>query len=76
LLEDRAAQLVMISTKPMSLPPIPSVTRLVRPLNAMSCGGLDPPVTCWGLVMSAVVAPLQLTSWNADKRRLCRTSDG
>ena len=50
--------------KPMSLPLICSVTSVVLADRALSCGGLVPSGTDWAWVMSAVVAPWQLTSVN------------
>lgn len=58
----RLAHLTTMVMKPMSLPPICSVTRPVLADRALSCGGLTPGRTSWGEVMSAVVAPPQLTS--------------
>ena len=57
------AQFWRMLVKPMSLPPICSVTICVSAVSALNCGGLaGPGVTSWGAVMSSVFAPLQETS--------------
>jgi hypothetical protein len=55
-------QLWTISPKPMSLPPIPTVTSWVPGPSASYCGGLTPFEVCCGAARSRVCAPLQLTS--------------
>ena len=55
---------VAMSTKPMSFPPISRVTSWVWALRRSNCGGFGPGVTFCGFVMSSVVAPLQVASWN------------
>jgi hypothetical protein len=56
-------QLRAISEKPMSLPPIVSETTSVLASSESNCGGLGPPISIsCGLVMSSVVAPLQVGS--------------
>jgi hypothetical protein len=59
----------MISVKPMSLPPICSVTTRVSAVRALNCGGLGPGLTFWAAVMSSVLAPLHDTS--ASERPSC-----
>src|SRR3954454_21072641 len=57
------AQFSRMLVKPMSLPPICSVTICVAGVRALSCGGFaGPGVTSCDAVMSAVVAPLQEAS--------------
>ena len=57
------AQFSRMLVKPMSLPPICSVTICVSAVSALNCGGLaGPGVTSWGAVMSSVFAPLQEAS--------------
>jgi hypothetical protein len=58
-------QFSMISEKPMSLPPIPSVTTSVPASRLSNCAGFGPGVTPCGSVMSPVSAPLQLGSRNS-----------
>jgi len=54
-----------MSVNPMSLPPICSVTILVKPSMTEVWAGLaGPGVTSWGENMSPVWAPEQLTSLN------------
>ena len=48
--------------KPMSLPPICSVTICVSVVSALNCGGLGPGVTSCDAVMSSVFAPLHEAS--------------
>ena len=62
--------------KSRSLPPMPRVTSVVAGLSAFSSGGFVPSVTDWGVLMSAVVAPAQLTSVNEDTPSEAATSDG
>jgi hypothetical protein len=57
-----ATQPSMMLVKPMSFPPICRVTTLVVERSAVSWAGLVPIVVLCGCVMSAVVAPEQLTS--------------
>jgi hypothetical protein len=57
-----AKQFSMISEKPMSLPPMPTVTSSVVAARLSNWGGFGPGVTPWGAVMSSVSAPLQLGS--------------
>ncbi len=57
-----ATQFSMMLVKPMSFPPICIVTTLVAELKTVSWAGLVPIVVLCGWVMSAVVAPEQLTS--------------
>src|SRR4051794_21883569 len=45
--------------KPMSLPPMPSVTSVVSAASASNCGGFGPGDTPCVAVMSPVSAPLQ-----------------
>jgi len=59
---EAVAQFSMISVKPMSLPPICSVTVRVDAESASNCGGFGPGVTSWDCVMSSVVAPLHEAS--------------
>ena len=55
--------------KPMSLPPIWSVTMFVVALRRSNCGGLGPSgETPWGFAMSSVSAPLQLASFSVSPR--------
>ena len=56
------AQFSRMLVKPMSLPPICSVTTCVSAVSALNCGGFWPGVTSWGAVMSSVFAPLQEAS--------------
>ncbi len=54
-----------ISEKPMSLPPMVTVTACVSARSESNCGGLGPGDTFWGWVMSSVSAPEQLASVSA-----------
>jgi hypothetical protein len=55
--------------KPMSLPPMPSVTIAVSAPSWSNCGGLGPGVTPCGWVMWLVFAPEQLGSRSVRPRR-------
>ena len=55
-------QFSITSEKPMSLPLIVTETTLVLAFSPLNCGGFGPGSTFCDSVMSAVVAPLQLTS--------------
>ena len=57
--------------KPMSLPPIVSVTIDVSAVSESNCGGLGPGLTPCGCVMWFVFAPLQLGSRYSGKRSCC-----
>jgi len=52
----------MISVKPMSLPPICSVTSAVSVASELNWGGFGPGETFCVVVMWSVFAPLQLGS--------------
>ena len=60
----------------MSLPPIPIVTTDVPEVMALNCGRFVPRVTDCGPVMSAVVAPEQLTLVNEAAPMADATSAG
>jgi hypothetical protein len=55
--------------KPMSLPPMPSVTISVSAPSWSNCGGFGPGVTPWACVMWLVFAPEQLGSRSVTPRR-------
>jgi hypothetical protein len=73
---ERVAQVWTISEKPMSLPPMLSVTRSVPALSASSCGGSVPASVSWAVLRSPVPAPLQLTSTNVVVPRACAVRAG
>jgi hypothetical protein len=67
----------MMPEKPMSLPPICTVTSDVFDVTAFSCGGSAmPSAPLPPERMSSVVAPEQLTSANDDELAAVATSDG
>ena len=70
------AYVATIEPKPMSLPPIVSVTRSVSVVSALNCGGLLPRGTDWDWVMSTVVAPPQEMSTNVCGLIVAARSDG
>jgi hypothetical protein len=68
---DRKQSSAMLE-KPMSLPPIVSVTSSVSAVSASNWGRLGRGQTFWDCVMSSVSAPLQLMSRNsANASRRC-----
>src|SRR6478752_5158762 len=65
------AQFLMMSVKPMSLPPMVRLTARVLESSASNCGaGFGGGLTLCEAVMSLVSAPLQLTSRNVVTFRL------
>ena len=65
----RLKQSSAMPEKPMSFPPMPSVTSRVSAARRSNCGGLGPGSTPCSLVMWFVLAPLQLASRNSGKPR-------
>ena len=66
---DRLTQSSAMLEKPMSLPPIWSVTISVVAVSRSNCGGFGPSGdTPCGFVMSSVSAPLQLASCSVRPR--------
>src|SRR6266536_3089377 len=71
-----SAHVVTMSAKPMSLPPICTVTSDVPVVRALNCGGLVPSGTDSEPSMSVVSAPWQLMSWNEEGASAALTRDG
>jgi hypothetical protein len=70
-------QVLMMPEKPMSLPPMPTVTRAASAVTAAICAGTAMPSSPEpGFRMSDVVAPPQLTSLKDDELSAARTREG